>query len=41
MNEAAAAQPTVIGQITVLAEAEVIKAADVEASEPEQEGDET
>jgi len=30
-------EPSVIGQITVLAEAEVIKAADVEASEPEEE----
>lgn len=35
------AEPTVIGQITVVAEAEVIKAADVEVSEPEQEGDES
>jgi hypothetical protein len=31
----------VIGQITVIAEAEVIKASDVEASEPDQEDDES
>jgi hypothetical protein len=36
------AQPgTVVGQIVVVAEAEVIKAADVEQSEPEQEDDES
>lgn len=32
---------TVIGQIVVVAEAEVIKAADVESSEDEQEDDES
>jgi hypothetical protein len=33
------AEPTVIGQVTVVADAEVIKAADVEQAGPE--GDET